>query len=174
MKYFVAEANSGFYQPQLKNWYHILNPKLVSECRYGEIPRSLTFKVESNPRVFVSDVISFPYFMISYDAESIIKKYDSTFLSCRIHIFDRENKNSKLFLLPFLESVDCLAQGTVYRKDHLDVVQPVMSLGKTGGLQLFRPKGFSLKKIVVSLEMVESLLRRGIRGLSLTEIELVV
>ena len=172
MKYFVAEATPKYYQPELKNWYNILNPRLVSQCRYDEIPHSVAFKVESNPRTFVSDVISFPYFMITYEAEGIINKYDSAFRSCRIHLFDKENRSSKLLLLPLLEPMDCLTQDTIYNRNRSDVLQPVLSIRKTEGLQLLRPKGFSLKKTVIGLDLAESLLRRQIRGLSLTEIKL--
>ena len=174
MKYFVAEANPEFYQPELKNWYNILNPRLISQCRYDEIPGSLIFEVEPNPRAFVTDIISFPYFMITYEAESVLKLYDPRLSYCRMDLFDTLNGNVKPYLLPFFETIDCLTDKTTYTRDHSDVISPVMNLNKTAGLSIFRPMGFSNKKAVISLELAESLLRRKIRGLFLTEIELEV
>lgn len=173
MKYFMAQANKDYYQIQLKNWYNTMNPKLVSEGRYSEIPESLTFEIEPNEKAFRSEVISFPYFMITAEAKHILTLYDSSLEFCRINLFDTKNEESRQYLLPFLEVVDCLTEETEYNKNKSEVIHAVMSLKKTEHRSLFRPKGFSQQTAAMSLALTESLLRRKIRGLSLTEIELV-
>lgn len=173
MKYFIAQANKDYYQIQIKNWYNTMNPRLVSEGRYDEIPESLTFKIEPNERAFRTDIISFPYFMITEEAKEILTLCDSSFRYCKINLFDTKNQTSKQYLLPFLQYVDCLTEETEYNKNKSDVIRPVISLKKAGNRLLFRPKGFSQQTAAIHLELAESLLRSKIRGLGLTEIEVV-
>lgn len=173
MKYFLVEADKDFPVPQLENWYSTLNPKLVSQSRYDEIPGSIAIGIKPDRSVLFADVVSFPYFMMTAEAEEIISLYEPLLEFRRIYLVDKLNLKHKTYLLPALDVVDCLHESSVYNKDHSAVIKPVISCGKANKKMFFRPLGFPNTAAVMHIDLVESLFRRKIRGLGLTDVELV-
>lgn len=172
MKYFLVEMDKDFPVPQMENWYSALNPKLVSQSRYDEIPRSTVIDIKPDIQAFFTDVVSFPYWMITAEAEEILNLYEPLLEFRRIYLVDKLHLKHKAYLLPTLEVVDCLHERTVYNKDHSAVTKPIITCSKTKGKMFFRPLGFPNTAAVMHIDLVESLLRRKIRGLGLTDIEL--
>ena len=170
MEYFIVEAKG--ISPEIKDWYRILNPRIVSEGRYSELPEYLKYTVDPGEDIFYTDIISFPYFMITLEAQRLINVYEPKMEFCDIFLFDLKNRRNKVYMLPYLERIDCFHEDTLYNKGKSKIIKPVIDSNRTGDKHFFRAVGQSQTQAVMSIELVESLLRRNIRGLGLVEVEI--
>ncbi len=66
---------------------------------------------------------------------------------------------------------ECLGVKTEYLKDNLTIKTPVIDVGKTEDLSFFQIKKGIQRINVIRLDLAESILRRGLYGFSLIELE---
>ena len=77
------------------------------------------------------------------------------------------------YILVIRDVINCLAKETVYAMDKKTVKKPVLEKKKVIDRVFFRPCSLPQTCVVGHIDLVESLLRREIKGISLEEIELV-
>lgn len=173
MKYFFITADSAYPQPTLKNWFNTLNPRVIRDGRYEEIKDFMRFQVESGDDIFLTDIISYPYFMVSEKMRDVMRMYDSKLEFKAIHLIDSKKHNNILYYIPSLDYVDCLSDFTQYNKDKSGLEHAVLDVSKIEGQRIFMLAGIINKYIVADLFLVESIIRRGIEGFKLNPIEII-
>ena len=80
----------------------------------------------------------------------VIKMYEPTTQFKEIILLDRKNATSEIYYIPLLEHCDCLAPESELSRGRDTLITPVLEL-----------------YAVARLDLVESLLRRGGRGIGL-------
>ena len=88
-------------------------------------------------------------------------------------LLDRENEKVSRYFLPFFEEVDCLSKHTVFNLNRSLLKEIVLDGKKVRGHAIFRIAGVEKAYIVGNLDVVESMLKRGLRGIGLTELQVI-
>lgn len=165
MKFFWIFVDGNYVAPVPKNWYGKLDKKTLQGKHVYDMPKHLIFLTENHMQMVFTDVITFPCFMVSKMVRDVLVKYDSALRFARIVLYSRERKKSMAYYLPFLKQE-----------------KPVRLVKGAGGMEIAMEKEATAEKIIleaedinrtyviVRMDVLESILRRGAVGIGLREV----
>jgi len=165
MKYFILESNTTNPLPQVENWFQTVNPRHLNRTYYENIAGILNLRIQPNPETVFPDILTSPCFMVSAEAARVINLYDKSIPMKRAVLFDVENRKKASYSIPILEEISAAETGPV--KETLNE----SDLAKFSGRHLLKLTGLRKSRIIVSLDLIESLLRREALGIVLKELE---
>ena len=84
-------------------------------------------------------------------------------------LFDERNRRPVSYQIPGLPEADCLDGSSELSRDGSVIKKGILNGEKTGGRDLFRLKGAEGRYVMASLAFVESVYRRGVRGMGIEE-----
>lgn len=122
----------------------------------------------------ICDIIKTPTFMISDEMKKLFLLYEKEieFKSVQIFPTATESKQYPLYWVPRFEEINCYHKNTVIH-DLGSVKRLVLEQSKIGNKQIFRLPGLLEYKVVVSMPVAESILRRRFYGVGLQKIEVI-
>lgn len=168
MKYFEVSVDTNYVPPSLIEWWGTIDRKTLIEKSAFQMPKHLIFQVEDHMQMVFTDIITFPCCLVSQTVMDVIKMYDGDISFVRIVLFDQGRKRSKIYYLPFLDTVE-------YRKEDVNTETAILSFNKQ-----FVEKKVVMKTekdgktaIIMRMDLVESILRRETIGIGLKEVQLV-
>ncbi len=168
MKYFEISVDKNYVPPTPIEWWGIIDKKTLSQKSAFQMPKHLLFQVEDHMQMVFTDIITFPCCLVSQTVMDVIKMYDGDISFVRIVLFDQGRKRSKIYYLPFLDTVE-------YRKEDVNTETAILSFNKQ-----FVEKKVVMKTekdgktaIIMRMDLVESILRRETIGIGLKEVQLV-
>lgn len=174
MKYFLLRTDPLFdTAPDIQNWYQQLDKRNIMGGRSHRIPSRQLMYIRPNENVFFTDVLSFPFFLVTSLIYDVIKLYEPRMLFKEIVLLDNVNANTCIYQLPILKPIDCLHNSSKLTLDHSKVIHAVLDADKIGDSCIFQLSGVSDTHVVARLDIVESFLRRGACGIGLEEIDTV-
>lgn len=167
MKYFVVSIDTSFVPPSLIGWWGIIDKKTLSKKSAFQLPKHMIFQVEDHMQMVFTDIIVSPCFLVSQTVKDVIKMYDSNIKFVRIVLYNQERKRSKVYYLPFLDTVE----------SHKNVVNSsanLISINKKYVEEkvIMKIENDDETDIIMRMDLVESILRRGTIGIGLKEIRL--
>ncbi|WP_143320605.1 hypothetical protein [Clostridium sp. HBUAS56010] len=175
MKYFeIQDSPELKYAPQLKNWYGTFDVRDIRIDTFPKLPERQLFNIEPCENTIFTDIILFPFLLVSPMVKEVIEMYREHCFFRIVILLDQLNKESRLYYLPVLdESNDIQLQKVQYKDGEsisatLDAEREKVELDRN----LFWVKGLKKRHTILSLNMAESLIRRGVTGLGLCEVEL--
>lgn len=173
MRYFLLGLNPAYkpIAPDLLDWYDIINPKLICKGKSRQLPQRELIWIRSNKDTVFTDIISFPFLLVSQRLRDIIKKYEPHTVFKEIVLLDGDNELVGLYFLPILDEVQCLAETSELSLDKSVIKRGVLKSRLAAGHDIFRIAGLKNTHYAVSLDLAESMIRRGVRGLGLTLLE---
>ena len=173
MKYFIMEKDHDCLKsPEIVNWFDTINKKDINRESFHEIPKRTILNIKSNEDTIYTDIITRPFLLLSPLVYEISEKYESIIPSKQVILLDKEKGGASLYHLPILEKIDCIAKESELNSDKSKFINPVLLYEKIKNKNIFWAKGFESVSPIVSLDFVESILRRGAVGIYLTEIKL--
>lgn len=168
MRYFLLKPDKDEVNiPNLRNWYSKVNPCKIGPQTAHELPKRVLLDLEPSVTRVFTDVVLSPFLLVSQTVRDVIAFYEPKLIYKDIVLLDRENHASALYYLPILESVDCLVEGTKFNLDKSLLKHAVIDPAMAKGRSMFKLGGVLNSYIVVRLDLVESILRREVRGVSL-------
>jgi len=170
MKFFLIEADSRMGQTRFLDWHNNTNH---NQLETFDFPRLTNFSVSLTGDSEFLDIISAPRIMLSKEFSMLVQMYDEAISFKYATLYDAKNKRHMTYGLPCLELVDCLSSQS--RLDQAKDLTGSVVLRKEAvrGRTLFQIDGVKTHYYVASLELVESAFRREVRGLKVSEVELV-
>ena len=111
-----------------------------------------------------TDVITFPCFMVSGMIRDVIKKYDPFMRFARVIFYDRERKQSMAYYIPFLDRSDQL------KKDRSG--NPAVERSEIKSRVVMELTDQVSSCVIMRLDLLESILRRGAVGIGAGEIQI--
>ncbi|MGL5085558.1 MAG: hypothetical protein ACRC68_07540, partial [Clostridium sp.] len=87
-------------------------------------------------------------------------------------LLDAENGKSELYYLPALDRVDCLLEESKLNLDRSIIEKAVLDYEKIKDLSIFQIDNINSFYTVVRLDILESFLRRGAKGITIIPVEL--
>ena len=118
-------------------------------------------------QMIFTDIVTFPCLMVSKMVHDTIRLYDQYIKFTRIILYNKAQKRSMAYYMPFLKEMEVIwtneqKGGAILlerKKIMEEVIAEVVYKGKTG--------------IVIRMDLVESILRRGATGIGLEEIHII-
>lgn len=171
MKYFILKEDKNYIYPSLLGWYKVLDRKTMECKKFYEMPKHLLFYVEEHMQMIYTDIIMSPCFMVSDIVKKTIELYNPFIKYSRIILFDKKRKKSMAYYIPFLQTVDCIIKNNVYNSKK-QIIQ--IEKEKVNGQVLIRVLQMNQTNILIRLDLIESILRRGAIGIGLEETEMII
>jgi len=172
MKYFlISTERENNPLPQITDWFEQINPRDITPNRAGNIPEWIQFTVENGAEAVFSDVLSMPGYLVSSVIYSAMKLYDPYMKQKQVVIFDRQAQIMELYHLPILPVCDCLLPESRLSRDKSEILHGVLDVEKAGKRPFLKLGGVTTTQLAFRLDVVESILRRGAKGIKLTELE---
>ncbi|MDR1548431.1 MAG: hypothetical protein LBT06_07590 [Hungatella sp.] len=175
MKYFEIQDSAELkYAPQLRNWYGTFDVRNIRIDTFHKLPEEQLFNIEPSENTIFTDIILFPFLLISPMAKEVIEMYREYCLFRIVILSDQLNKESRLYYLPVLDETNDIQLQRVQYKDGKDIPETLqMEREKIElGRNLFWIKDKHKRHTILSLDIAESLIQRGISGLGLCEVQL--
>ena len=173
MRYFIMEQDAEHNDaPNIINWYGKLDVQKLKQARSWEIPDRVLLEIRENPDTIFTDVISKPFLLYSKKTKDAVSIYESGIVHKQISLLDDQNLLTELYYLPILKSVDCLSDKSELNTDKSIIRRAVLDKNKLPRRSIFALDGLSSSYTVVRLDLAESLLRRGVRGVTFAKVEI--
>lgn len=168
MKYFEVSVDKNYVPPAPIEWWGIIDKKTLSQKSAFQMPKHLLFQVENHMQTVFTDIITFPCCLVSQTVMDVIKMYDGDISFVRIVLFDKGRKRSKTYYLPFLDTAE-------YQQDDVNTEKTILSFNKqsVGKKVIMKTEKDGETAIIMRMDLVESILRRGTIGIGLKEVQLV-
>ena len=97
-----------------------------------------------------------------------LSAYEPQIISKQIILLDTENRNKQTYYLPILPHLDCLSEESVLSPDGSELREGVLDLSQISSEGIFHIAGLSRFYTVIRLDVLESMLKRGARGVKIT------
>lgn len=175
MKYFeIQDSPELKYAPQLKDWYGKFDVRNIRIDAFPKLPDMQLFMIEPSENTVFTDLILFPFLLVSPMVQEVIKMYRERCFFRKIILLDQLNGESRLYYLPVLDETNDIVLQRIPYINGVGIPETSDIGGEEIELErnLFWVKDSKKRHIIVSLDMVESLIRRGITGLGLCEVQL--
>lgn len=145
----------------------------INERDAYKIREGTLLEVKVNKDTIYPDVMTDPYFLLSADAAKVVSAYEPDMTMISLQLFSRENRISKHYYLPLLPLIDCLSVHSEFTTYRFDIKRAVINEAKTAGRALFRLGGIEKRRVVIRLDLLESLLRRDALSIRVAELEVI-
>lgn len=137
-----------------------------------KVKKSVTLHVKDNIHTVYAEVVEAPFYMVSERVQEVIQMFEPD-LKCSSAIFATEKQEGPfVYKVLFLDRMECLHENTEFYKDN-SVKKIILDSEKIAGQHIFKIKGISPIQVVVSMPIVEALLRRNCVGIQFQEIEII-
>lgn len=173
MKYFKLQNSPDLkYGPQLKNWYGKFDVRNISLDKYPKLPEQELFLLEPSNKLIFTDIILFPFLLVSPMIHEVIKMYRDTCYFRQIILLDQDQKKSEVYYLPVLREVSGIQfLGKTYEENtQVPYVEQHLKDPLIINNNIFWIKDSTKRHTIISLDIAESLLRRNVRGLGIQEV----
>lgn len=170
MKYFIVKTDPRFdTAPDITDWFGRIDRRNIRQGQSHKIENRQLLFIQPNPDTCFTDVLSFPFFMVTEELRDVIKQYEPHTLFKEIILLDQKYAKSCIYYLPILEYVDCLADSSELTLDHSTIIKAAVAPDRIGDRSIFYAASVGNLYAIARLDIIESFLRRGAKGLSLEE-----
>lgn len=168
MKYFLLQSDTRYVDsPELLDWSAKIASRNICPEFSHKIARRQILNVRPNPYLTFIDVISTPFLLLSKRCMEAVKLYEPQILSKQIILLDMETPQRETYYLPILKRISCLAKGSEWNLDKSTLKKCVINLNAIGNLSIFQLADLKNTYTVIRLDALESMLKRGARGISI-------
>ncbi len=172
MKYFLIETDEKNRIPYNINKNRAIDLRLLTKEDIDRLSMWNVVEMELPMEVFFPDLICSPFVMVSDTIMKTILMYHPDILYRGIKLWHKESGTNASYFISILDEIECLSEETQYNSVGNRIEKPILSQKKIGEAAVFKISGYDKKCIVGRLDFVESILRRGIRGIRLKEVEI--
>lgn len=171
MKYFLIKTNEKNKIPYGINKNRAIDTRLLTKEKFGRLPVWNVVEMDFPTEGFFPDLICSPFLLLSDVFMETVMMYQPGTLRKGIKLWDRNNGINETYFLTVLDELDCMSDKTQYNSVGNRIIRLVLDKEKIGEKAVFKIKGYVPNGIVGRLDFVESILRRNVRGIRLSEIE---
>ena len=170
MKFYFVTVDTNYIAPMPMGWYGKIDRKSWREKKSYQMPKYLMFQTEEHIQMVFTDIVVFPCFMVSKLVRDVIGLYNPAMKFVRIILYDKLRKRSMAYYMPFMRTIEFMkiSDESKYGEDNIfleyekvtdEVMFEVVNKGKT--------------HIVMRMDLLESILRRGAIGLGIKEEQII-
>ena len=116
------------------------------------------------------EVLEEPLYMVSKEIRDILELHDDAIICKEVAMVNLPRKSEKDYAILLTDRIDCLHEEAEFYPDK-SIKKLVLDRGKIGERRVFKVKGIGPAYIIVSLDIVESIIRRNCFGVKFTKVE---
>lgn len=156
MKFFrIGCEKQGNEVPEILNWSEKLDYHMVQSGEIMKLPRRTLLFVKSRPEKVFADILDTPFFQVSEMVWKVMKLYDGSVKGRQLILLDDLYGVSEIYFMPLIS----VCQYPTSKKEW-DALPT-----------FFRLEGDKKSTMIGRLDFVESILKRGAKGIFLEELE---
>ena len=171
MKYFLIETDEKNRIPYNINKNHAIDIRMLTREDFDGLPTWNIVEMEFPSEGFFPDMICSPFLLLSEIYMKAIKMYQTNILFKGIKLWNKESGINATYMLTILDEEECMSDKTQFNSVGNRILNLVLDKEKVASKAVFRFKECDKNGIIGRMDFVESLLRRGVKGIKLTEIE---
>ena len=118
--------------------------------------------MEGNKDSIYPDVIETPVFLVSDRLKRLLESYDPAVFYRRVALNQVKEKKQRMYWLLLTEKTECLDERSEYI---------ILERGAVGERRIFKVKGLMTPKILVHVDVAESIMRRDFDGILFRPVE---
>ncbi len=173
MKFFLVETSTGNRLPYGINANRAVDVRYANRRRAYRIPNCCVVDMKTPSEVFFPDIIIEPFLMVSREVAEVIEMYTPETIFKTIYLLEMESGINATYFMPFVEEVECLSEQTKKSRGGTELLDIVLLQDVVVEKPIFRIAGFTHVYLVVRLDAIESMLRRGACGMKLKELNVI-
>lgn len=173
MRYFLIETDTGNHIPYGINANRAVDLRYANRKDAYKIPNCCVVDMKTPREVFFPDILTEPFLMVSKDAADVIEIYTPQTIFKTIYLLEAEREIHTTYFMPFVEEVECLSEQTKRSRGGTELLEIVLRKDEVAEKPIFRIAGFTHTYLIVRLDAIESMLRRGVRGIKLQELTII-
>lgn len=170
MKYFLLEMNERNRTPYNINKNRVVDIRLLTREGIGSLPLWNVMEMDFPAEGFFPDLICSPCQLWSGIFLRTALMYHPEIPYKGIKLWDRKSGVNATYFLAVPEELDAMSGRTQFNSVRNRILELVLDKEKAGEKAVFRLKGMDRNCVVGRMDFVESVLRRGVRGLRLSEV----
>lgn len=173
MKYFLIETDDKNKIPYSINKNRAIDIRMLSKEKINMLPLWNVVEMIFPEEGFFPDIICSPFLLLSETCIKTVMMYQPDIIYKGVKLWDRNSGANATYFLTVLDEVECLSDKTQYNAVGNRILKPVLDERKVDTNILFKVNGLSGDCIIGRLDLVESILRRDVRGGKLTPIDII-
>lgn len=175
MRYFILKQDKEYTDaPNIVNWFGKIDTNNMKPGRYGNLKAIYSLQIRENSSIYHIDMITEPFLAVSEMMEFCIKKYEPNIGYSRLYLLERKSGTVEEYFIPYLTEEDCLASSSIINMNKTVIEKAVIDLKKVNpNKYIFIIGNLNTRYVVAREEFVESILRRGARGIHFIPMETV-
>lgn len=173
MKYFLLNwEENGNPVPVIRNWMDRMDYHAVQKRDLSKLPERMILPLEENPDTLFTDIIERPFLLVSKMFWEVSRMYGIPVRGREMVLLDGINGYAEIYYMAVYPEYECLSEKTVFNNDNTIIRQAILDKNKMGNLPaVFDVAETKKEYLVCRLDFVESILRRGAKGIKLTELQ---
>ncbi|MCI7791970.1 MAG: hypothetical protein MR531_14550 [Lachnospiraceae bacterium] len=139
---------------------------------FEKLPKGIVAYYHDTRGIEIPDVLQYPLLLVKENVKDILHIYDEQIKGKPIKVFayEQEVSTAPTYWLLNYEEVDCLSEKVVVNPNG-ELRELILNKRKIQNKDVFRVKGTHGNYIVVSLAVVESMLRRQVYGVGFEKVK---
>ncbi|MCH5258668.1 MAG: hypothetical protein J1F18_02885 [Lachnospiraceae bacterium] len=171
MKFYILGTDIVYTNyPKIKKWFGRIDPRDFNIRDAHRIPDGQVFMIHESKNTVFTSIVDNPFPLITAEVRAVFDMYEPHIIYKEIVLLDAEYKKAEVYYLPILEEIQCLREESEFNLDKSIIKKGIIDFEKTEGRAIFRLGGFNHYYMVGRLDLVESILKRDVKGIGLTEL----
>jgi len=172
MKYFLLDIAPACTQaPRILSGNEELNRRDINLKNHSAIKNRMLFFIDSTQGTIFTGIVTQPFFLLSEAMHKITKQYEPAMPSKQVVLLGKENHISSLYYLPILPRIKAISDKSTLNNGRTKFIgNPVLKKSWLNNRHMLWLADFNSDLPIISLDLAESMLRRGARGLALTPV----
>lgn len=172
MKYFLIQRDSVYSSiPNIKNIpTNLISTMDLRDKKYSKFPNVSTLPIYESENLEFIDIISSPFLLVTDTCYRVIKMYQP-YISSKKIVLSNQTHN-KMYHLPIIPRICCLTENSKISADGSSIHYCELEYEKIKHHGLFYIGDITENAIVFRLDVLESMLKRGVKGLVIKEIDI--
>ena len=172
MKYFLLNSDPIYdTMPYIMTLPKLFDVKDIMIGKSQNLPDVSIAKIHENINTLFIDIVSSPFLLLSKKCMKVITMYEPNIISKQVVLLDSKNKKMQTYHLPILPKIQCLTRNSRFNLDKSLIEYGELDLDKIGSHSIFHIADVKNRYTIIRLDILESMLKRGARGFSITEID---
>lgn len=173
--YFLLKQDPGYKNtPQITDWFRQIDKRRLNKKEAKAIPEQTLFKVETAEETVCLDYLNDPFLLMRQEMKEVVALYEPYMKWKEIILLDGKRAECEIYYLPIVEKAECVSpkSQTSIGKTRLKTI--LLEADKLPDKSIFQLAGsYDQSYTIIRQDLIESLLRRKLTGLSLERIEVI-
>lgn len=171
MKYFLIETDEKNRIPYNINKNHAIDVRMLNREDFDGLPMWNIVEMDFPREGFFPDMICSPFLLLSEDYLKAVMMYQPDTLFKGIKLWNKASGINATYILAILDGLECMSDRTQFNSVGNRILKLVLDKEKVDSKAVFRFKECDKNGIIGRMDFVESILRRGVKGIKLTEVD---